>query len=120
MDLKGGRLSEVLLPHEGVRKRLCAWRDRAALKDFADAAAAGDDPATALPLPAAEDQDETGDDDDEEAEAKKAEADGAKAVAARPIDWQRDGGEDDELPDFNAVGGGAAKGGRGGASWWGE
>ena len=113
MDLKGGRLSEVLLPHEGMRKRLCAWRDRAALKDFADAAAAGKDPATAaLPLPAAEGQEETGDDDDEEAEAKKAEADGAKAVAARPIDWQRDGGEDDELPDFNR---GAAKGERGGS-----
>ena len=105
MDLKGGRLSEVLLPHEGVRKRLCAWRDRAALKDFAGAAAAGDDPATALPLPAAEDQEEAGD-DDEEAEAKQA---GAKAVADRPIDWQRDGwqrdgGEDDELPDFNRWG----------------
>ena len=110
MDLKGGRLSEVLLPHEGVRKRLCAWRDRAAFKDFAAAAAAGDDPATALPLPAAEDQEETGDDDDEEAEAKQAEADGAKAVAARPIDWQRDGGEDDELPDFNRWGRGGERG----------
>ena len=110
MDLKGVRLSEVLLPHEGVRKRLCAWRDRAALKDFADAAAAGNDPATAaLPLPAAG-QEETGDDDDEEAEAKKAEADGAKAVAARPIDWQRDGGEDDELPDFNRWGRGGERG----------
>ena len=115
MDLKGGRLSEVLLPHEGVRKRLCAWRDRAALKDFADAAAAGDDPATALPLPAAEDQEEASDDDNE-AEAKPAEAD---AVAARPIDWQRDGGDgDDELPDFSRhwLEGKLKRGG----AWWGE
>ena len=104
MDLKGGRLSEVLLPREGVRKRLCAWRHRAV-----DAAAAGDDPAAALPLlPAAEGQEEAGDDDDE-AEAKQAE-DGAKAVAARPIDWQRDGGEDDELPDFNRWGRGGERG----------
>ena len=87
-----------MLPHEGARKRLYAWRDRAALKDFAGAAAAGDDPAAALPTAAA-DQEEAGDDDDEAA-AKQVE--GARAVASRPFDWHCEVPEgDDEIQDFS-------------------
>ena len=95
-----GVCPQVLLPHEGARRRLYAWRDRAALKDFADAAAAGDDPAAALPA-AAGGQEEAGDDD----EAAANQAEGATAVADQPLDWHREVPEgDSEIPDFSRWG----------------
>ena len=118
MDLKGGRLSEVLLPHEGVRKRLCAWRDRAALKDFADAAAAGDDPATALPLPA-EDQEETGDDEEEVGRQNRLRLMAPRQSQPAPSTGSATAAKTTSSRT-STVGGGAAKGERGGASWWGE
>ena len=71
--MSGRRASQVLLPHEGARKRLCAWRGRAAAKYCAEAAAAGDDPAAAPPA------EEAGDEAESEPETE-----GAVAVRDRP------------------------------------
>ena len=75
-----------MLPHEGTRKRLGAWRGRDAAKDFAEAAAAGEEPAA----PPAEEAGDVG----------------TVAFAAQPVDWHESEGE---TPDFSRWEGGGAQ-----------
>ena len=86
-----------MLPHEGARKRLCAWRGRAAAADFAAAAAAGDDPATGDdPAAAAPPAEEAGGEAESDTEVG-----GGVAVRKRPLDWLGAEEQDEIPPDFS-------------------